>query len=126
MTPGTYFVKCEDRWTFSGAPDGRLTVAAGVFRHPDASAVEEELMLGDRYALWEKATDTHAEPEEGRIGVAVVMPGAEVVRISDDGAHGLCTRSVASGDTLTYWFGSCWSKAALKTPQAWFSQVRDL
>ena len=124
VTPGTYFIKCEDRWTFSGAPGGRLNVAAGVFRHPDASAVEEELVLGDRYALWEKATDVHAEPEEGRIGVAVVMPGAEATLISADGAHGLCTKSIASGDTLTYWFGSCWSKAALKTPQDWFAQVR--
>ena len=124
VTPGTYFVKCEDTWTFSGAPGKKLAVAAGIFRHVNLGTVEEErLDMPGRYALWEQASDQHAEPEEGRIGLAVVMPGADAVSLSDDSSHGLCVKKVASGETLTYWFGSCWSKGDIKTPADWFSLV---
>lgn len=125
VTPGTYFLKCEDTYSFSGAPGDTLQIAAGVFRHPKKETVEEELLdCPGRYALWEKASDTHAEPEEGRIGIAVVMPGADDVRLSRKGTHGLCVKTVKSGETLTYWFGSCWSKGDVKTPEAWFDLVR--
>lgn len=126
VTPGTYFLKCEDTYTFSGAPGDTLLIAAGAFRHPKKNTVEEELTgLPDRYALWEKASDTHAEPEEGRIGIAVVMPGADRTCISDKGTHGLCVKKIRSGEKLTYWFGSCWSKGDIQTPDAWFRLVRS-
>lgn len=108
-----------------GAPGDTLQIAAGVFRHPKKDTVEEELLdCPGRYALWEKASDTHAEPEEGRIGVAVVMPGADGVHLTGDGTHGICVKTVKSGETLTYWFGSCWGKGDIQTPEAWFNLVR--
>ena len=37
--------------------------------------------------------------------------------------HALCVRTVKSGEPLTYYFGSCWSKGDLKTAQDWFNVV---
>ncbi|MBO4671374.1 MAG: DUF4861 family protein [Bacteroidales bacterium] len=125
VTPGTYFFKCEDTWTFSGAPGDTLLIAAGINRHSKLETIEEELTLPDRYAIWEKASDQHAEPEDGRIGVAVVMPGADCVRLSPKGTHGFCVKAVRSGEPLTYWFGNCWSKGEVKDATSWFDIVRN-
>lgn len=123
VTPGTYFFKCEDTWTFSGADS--LTVAAGINRHVKQETIEEEFTGSDLYAIWEKASDQHAEPEDGRIGVAVVMPSADSVAVTRKGTHGLCIKTVASGETVIYWFGSCWSKGNIKDSKTWFDYVKD-
>lgn len=121
VTSGTYFCKCEDRYVFSGCDT--LTVAAGISRHQKQQTVEEERMGDGFYAIWEQASDQHAEPEDGRIGVAVVMPDAEKVFVTKRGNHGLCTKKLLPGETLTYWFGSCWGKGDIQTPEAWFEMV---
>lgn len=126
VTPGSYFVQVEDSWTFSGAYGDELTVAAGVFRHPAQNTVTDEIVLNDRYALWEHASDQGAEPEEGMIGVAVYVPGAEGSTVTEDGTHGLTYKKVKSGETFSYCFGSCWSKAGVKTAAQWFETVRGL
>lgn len=121
VVPDTYFFKVEDVYTTNA---DSLCIAAGVFRHVKQGTIEEELTLENGYAIWEKASDTKAEPEEGRIGVAVVMPGAECVQITEDGVHGLVTKTVKSGETLTYYAGNCWSKGKLTTAEAWFETVK--
>lgn len=122
----SYFCKVEDKWTFSGEYGDSLYAAAGVLRHQEQDTIEEELSLNDRYAVWEHASDTSAEPEEGMIGVCVFVPGADFVGLSHGDDHGLCTKKITSGDTFTYYFGSCWSKGDLKTSEDWFSVVKDL
>lgn len=126
VTPGTYFVKVEDKWTFSGAYGDELTVAAGVFRHPAQNTVTDEIILNDRYALWEHASDQSVEPEDGMIGVAVQVPGAEKSFVTEDGTHGLTCKKVKSGETFSYSFGSCWSKGDIRTSGQWFDMVRRL
>lgn len=123
VVPDTYFCKVEDLWTFSGELGDTLPVAAGINRHPKQNTVEQELNGTDRYAIWEKASDTGAEPEDGMLGVAVIVPGAEQVLITEDGVHGLVVKQVKSGEPLTYYFGSCWSKGNLKTAAEWFDEV---
>lgn len=124
VTPDTYFCKVEDTYTFSGAD--QLTVAAGVFRHPEQNTIAQELKSGDRYAIWEHASDQSIEPEDGMLGVAVYMPGAEKCEVMEDGSHGILTKTLKSGEPLTYYYGSCWSKAEVKTPEAWFDIVKKL
>ena len=119
VTPDTYFVKVEDVYTFTGEP---LEVAAGVFRHPGQQTIVQERLAADSYYIWERASDQSVEPEEGMLGVAVYVPGASASCITPDGSHGLVSRIVESGETFTYWFGSCWSKADIKTAPDWFAQ----
>lgn len=118
---GSYFCRVDDIYTFSGADS--LTVAAGVFRHPEQNTVEAEHSGEGVYAIWEHASDQSIEPEDGMLGVAVVVPGSGEATVTADGMHGLCTSSVASGEPFTYWFGSCWSKANVKTAEEWFALV---
>ena len=120
----SYFCKVEDSYSFSGADS--LTVAAGVFRHPEQQTIEQERSGADRYAIWEHASDQSIEPEDGMLGVAVYVPGCESVSVTEDGMHGLCAKSIKPGETFSYWFGSCWSKADIKTAEDWFALVDSL
>lgn len=117
---GSHFCKAEDVYTFEG-PSDQLCIAAGVVRHD----VVAQSILWDRFAIWEKASDTGAEPEESCIGLAVIMPGAETCGQEFDLQHTLCSKTVRSGETLTYWFGSCWEKADIPTAEDWFGLVGD-
>ena len=121
VTPDTYFCRVDDTYTFSGAET--LTIAAGILRHGAQQTIESEQKGEDRYAIWEHASDQSIEPEDGMLGVAVVMPGAQQVFADKELDHALCARTVKSGETLTYYFGSCWSKGDIKTAQDWFNVV---
>ena len=120
----TYFVDVEDTWTFTGADS--LVVAAGIKLHGAQETVVERLADKDRYAIWEKASDQSAEPEDGMLGVAVVMPGADEVVLREDLDHALLLKKVVSGEKVCYSFGSCWSKGDLQTADAWFDVVRKM
>lgn len=126
VTPDTYFCKVEDTYTFSGEHGDELEVACGVFRHPEQGTIESELKGENFYAIWEHASDQSIEPEDGMLGVAVVLPGAESVGHSSDEAHGLCSRKVKSGEPFVYYFGSCWSKADIKDAETWFETVKSV
>lgn len=126
VTADSYFCKVEDTWTFSGEFGDSLYVAAGVLRHLPQETIVDELVLDDRYAIWEHASDTSAEPEDGMIGVGIFVPGAEYSWCSKGDEHGICSKKIASGDTFTYYFGNCWSKGDIKTVDDWFSIVKDL
>ena len=118
----SYFVEVEDTYTFSGTDS--LEIAAGIKLHGAQHTVAECISMEDRYAIWEKASDQSAEPEDGMIGVAVVMPGADRVTCREDLDHALLLKKVTSGEPLRYLFGSCWSKGHLAGADAWFDTVR--
>ena len=118
----TYFVGVEDTWTFTGADS--LAVAAGIKLHGKQNTVIERFAASDRYGIWEKASDQSVEPEDGMLGVAVVMPGADEVVLREDLDHALLLKKIASGEKVCYSFGSCWSKGDLKTADDWFATVR--
>ena len=113
-----YFCKVEDTYTFDA---DSLTIAAGIFRHIKKETIEAEAFGEDYYAIWEHASDTSVEPEDGRIGVAVIMPRADCVNLIDEERHGACLKKIASGETLEYWFGSCWSKGDIIGASMWFN-----
>ena len=114
----SYFCKVEDVYSFD---DDSITVAAGIFRHDQAGTIEAEAFGSDYYAIWEHASDQSVEPEDGMIGVAVIMPDTDCVTIFDEGRHGGCFKTVASGQPIEYWFGSCWSKGEITGSAEWFT-----
>ena len=120
----SYFTSVEDTYTFSGADE--LTVAAGFKLHSAQQTVEQILDVPDRYAIWEKASDQSIEPEDGLLGVALVLPGAEKVFASEALDHALLLQTVKSGESVKYCFGSCWSKGDIKTASDWFLLVSAL
>ena len=60
------------------------------------------------------------------LGVAVASPQASWTRISSDLSHGLVGTTLAQGETFSYCFGSCWSKADIKSAADWFAKVQNL
>ena len=120
----SYFTSVEDTYTFSGADE--LTVAAGFKLHSAQQTVEQILDVPDRYAIWEKASDQSIEPEDGMLGVALVLPGAEKVFASEELDHALLLKTVKSDESVKYCFGSCWSKGDIKTASDWFLLVSAL
>ena len=126
LSADTYFVKVEDTYTFSGALGDSLDVVAGINRHVAKNTIEQEYRTEDRYAIWEHASDTGTEPEDGMIGVGIIVPGATISACTADEGTGIVGRKVASGEVFTYYFGSCWSKAELKTSEDWFNKVKEL
>jgi len=120
----SYFAQVEDTYTFTGAES--LKIAAGFKTHEDLATVQEILhgSANDRLAIWEKASDTSVEPEDGMLGVAVVMPGAEDTMSMLD--HLICVKTIKSGETVSYCFGNCWSKGDIKTADDWFKLVEGL
>ncbi len=119
VTPDTYFFKAED--TYNGEFES-IDIAAGIWDH-----FESEAYLGeDRLAIWEAASDQSIEPEDGMIGVGLVMPGAEKI-MHFDGVrkHIVAIKAVTPGEPVTYWFGSCWSKAGVENAADWFDIVKN-
>ena len=120
---GSYFIDVEDTYTFPG--EGKMPVAVGFKLHGDQNTVQDRIESKDRIAIWEKASDQSAEPEDGMIGVAVVMPDADSALYSEELDHSLLIKEIASGETISYRVGSCWSKGDIKTPSDWFDLVRE-
>lgn len=115
---GTYFCMSED--TYTGDFEA-LTIAAGIFTHE----VEESCIEADRFAIWEHASDTSVEPEDGMIGVGIIFPEeTQIVPLETGVPHLAGIRNVKPGDTVTYWFGSCWTKGDIKTAADWFDLVK--
>ena len=123
VVPDTYFCDVEDIYTFEGADT--LAIAAGMNIHAALGTVDQQLVQPGRVAIWEHASDTTYEPEDGMLGVAVVMPGADGAGLAEDGTHLLVWKNVASGQPVRYSFGSCWSKGDIRTAQDWFNLVLE-
>ncbi len=118
----SYFCESEDTYSFTGTDT--LCVAVGIKRHGAQKTIEEECCEPGRYAVWEHASDQSAEPEDGMLGVAIVLPGAGEPIVSEELDHGLLVCRILSGQTVSYRFGSCWSKADIKTAADWFALVK--
>ncbi len=120
----SYFTAVEDCYSFSGADS--LTIAAGFKLHSAQETVAETFDAADRCAIWEKASDQSIEAEDGMIGVAVILPGAEKVCSCPELDHALLLKTIVSGQSVSYCFGSCWSKGDVKSHEDWFDLVASL
>ena len=115
----SYFADVVDYYSFEGTDS--LTVAAGIKLHSGQNTVDCANETKDSYAIWEKASDQSVEPEDGMIGVAVILPGADEIVVSEELDHALLVKTIAPGEALRYRFGSCWSKGNIKTSGDWFA-----
>ena len=50
----------------------------------------------------------------------------EVIKADEKTGHALLCKNIRPDETVTYWFGSCWSKGDLKTAGDWFHVVKSL
>ena len=119
LEAGSYFADVTDIYSFTGADS--IRVAAGIKLHGAQNTVENYFTGTNGYAIWEKASDQSIELEDGRLGVAIVVPGYEENLVEDD--HALLLKTVASGQPFKYSFGSCWSKGNIKDSTDWFELV---
>ena len=119
----SYFIDVEDVYTFSGVP--ALIIAAGYTRHQNLGTIEVEHNMTDRLAIWEAASDQGVEKEDGKLGVAVVMPEAQMRIFPTDRSHSLLLKAVGSGESVRYKVGSCWSKGDVKRATDWFKIVDE-
>jgi len=118
VSAGTYFCLAED--TYTGDFEA-LTIAAGIFTHE----VEESCIEADRFAIWEHASDTSVEPEDGMIGVGIIFPEeTQIVPLEANKPHLVGIRNIKPGETVSYEFGSCWTKGDIKTASDWFDMVK--
>lgn len=120
----SHFIEVEDTYTFTGADS--LTVAAGFKLHGAQQTVVERFDAPGRLAIWEHASDQSIEPEDGMLGVAVVMDDALCGIFDEVLDHALLLKKVASGEPVRYKAGSCWSKGDIRTAEDWwFALVRE-
>lgn len=115
VTAGSRFCRVKDTYSFN---TDSLTIAAGIRRHK----VAEEQIWPDRFAIWEEASDQSVEPEDGMIGVALVMEGGEIGKL---GKHMVSCRRICSGESVEYAIASCWSKAGVRDAAEWFRLVES-
>lgn len=118
VTAGSYFCKVEDR--YYGEFD-TIDIAAGFWVHDRTNATSLGSDGKTFVSIWEPASDQSIEPEDGMLGLAVVMPaGREATLVTSAGKeHSVVLATVRSGEPLTYWFGSCWSKGDVTDFQVW-------
>lgn len=122
LEAGSYFMDVEDTYNFTGRDS--MMVIAGFKLHCDLLTIEREAPLNNDgiLAIWEKASDQSVEPEDGMIGVGLVCPGADIGYMYGMD-HAIAFKVIASGETLRYKVGSCWSKGNIKTADDWFALV---
>lgn len=110
LDKGHWFNKMENVYTgdFESLP-----VAAGFVRHD-----VKDMQAGDEwFAFVEAASDSQNPEADGDIYASVVLPGADI--LPDACGHALAVKSVAPGETLTYYAGSGWSKGGIKNIEQW-------
>ncbi|MBR1877967.1 MAG: DUF4861 family protein [Paludibacteraceae bacterium] len=112
---GSMFNKAEV--VLSGAYDGELLAGGGIYMHDTIDVYEtdeasgrvvyEEDALSDKQAA-QMNYDYNGSTSQGRIRVTVMTPGATFTGIQDGNL--VAVKPYTPGDTLTYWFGACWSE----------------
>ena len=119
----SYFCDVEDVYSFTGTDV--LVIAAGMNMHGRQAEDGPNSFHKNRIAIWEPASDQSVEPEDGMLGVAVVMPDAQVACTDNERTHILLLKAIRSEEPVRYKFGSCWSKGNIKTAEDWFKTVDE-
>ena len=115
----------------------QLYVGGGIYLHDTidnmmqctkcGAIVYAEDALSDKQAA-QMNFDYNGSTSQGRDYVAVITPEATRQEIIDGSL--LSLREYHIGDTLTYYFGACWSEWSdgekrMPTDESWFEAVRD-
>lgn len=117
LDAGSHLNKIDSTFTFHGPQPPKKTdtidTAAGLAIHPDAGV--EQLANGKILSIW----DTPQDPTAGRIATGlIVAPGQQSIATELDN-QALLVFKIHSGETISYYAGSAWSKADMPTLQTW-------
>ncbi|GHV69063.1 DUF4861 domain-containing protein [Bacteroidia bacterium] len=108
-----YLTKIED--VYENAPKGML-VAAGIVTRPTPGDMWKDLERGIS-AYWEPENNSN-DTDNGHIGVGVIIPDGSREIVEKEG-HLLNIAKYTKDKPFTYYIGSAWSKAGVRTPEDW-------
>lgn len=117
LDAGSHLNKIESTFTFTGA--ATIQAAGGLAIHPGA----EFAALADGHIL--SVWDTPQDPTADRIATGIVEAPNQQANVLQLDHQGLLTFPVHSGQTITYYAGSGWSKADMPTQQAWNTYLKE-
>ena len=120
----------------TGDYSGEMLVGGGIYLHdtvdyyltiPEVGYVfYEEDALSDKTAA-KMNYEYNGSTTQGRVQISVKTPGATLTEIRDGNL--IAVRPYELGDTLTYYFGACWSEwsdgeKSFPTDQDWFDAIQ--
>jgi len=117
LDAGSHLNKIESTFTFTGATT--IQAAGGLAIHPGADIAA--LSDGHILSVW----DTPQDPTADRIATGIVEAPNQQANVIQLDHQGLLTFPVHSGQTITYYAGSGWSKADMPTQQAWNTYLQE-
>jgi hypothetical protein len=117
LDAGSHLNKIESTFTFTGATT--IQAAGGLAIHPGADFAA--LADGHILSVW----DTPQDPTADRIATGIVEAPNQQANVTQLDHQGLLTFPVHSGETITYYAGSGWSKADMPTQQAWNTYLQE-
>lgn len=127
LDAGTHFNRCDI--TYEGLSETHPIVSGIVIhrQNPDGYLIDPDHGL----VVYADSTD-HADRDNGVIYIGVIAPGAPATTLvhpmapqGDALGHVLTTTPYVPGSTYTYWWGSGWSKAGIKSLEDWLDISRQ-
>jgi len=117
LDAGSHLNKIDATFTFTGATT--IDAAGGVAIHPGA----EFAALSDGHIL--SVWDTPQDPSAGRIATGIVEVPDQQGTVKQIDSQGFLIFAVHSGQPITYYAGSGWSKADMPSQSAWNSYLQE-
>jgi hypothetical protein len=117
LDAGSHLNKIESTFTFTGATT--IQAAGGLAIHPGADFAT--LADGHILSVW----DTPQDPTADRIATGIVEAPNQQANVIQLDHQGLLTFPIGSGQKITYYAGSGWSKADMPTQQAWNTYLQE-
>lgn len=117
LDAGSHLNKIDSTFTFSGP--STIDAAAGLAIHPGADFAP--LDNGRILSVW----DTPQDPSAGRIATGLLSDSSQKSSVAQIDSQALLVTPIHSGETISYYAGSGWSKADMPTPQAWNAYLEE-
>jgi len=111
LDAGSHLNKIDATFTFAGTP--AIDAAAGLAIHlgADFAARGSDRIL----SVW----DTPQDPSAGRIATGLLTDSKQKSSVTQIDSQALLVTPIHSGETISYYAGSGWSKADMPTQQTW-------
>jgi hypothetical protein len=117
LDAGSHLNKIDATITFTGA--STIDAAAGLAIHPGADF--SALGNGRILSVW----DTPQDASAGRIATGLLTDSRQKSSVAQIDSQALLVTPIHSGEPISYYAGSGWSKADMPTPQAWNAYLEE-
>jgi hypothetical protein len=117
LDAGSHLNKIESTFTFAGT--STIDAAAGLAIHPGADFAA--LNAGRFLSVW----DTPQDPSAGRIATGLLSDSNQKSSVVQIDNQALLVTPIHSGESISYYAGSGWSKADMPTQQAWNAYLEE-